>query len=103
MSKINYPESDGLRSIVKDPINQTIKQLNSAINSCSFLIPVDFKYKNYLVNLSTVISDYATRSSEIYSTACATDNMFKSTFESMSSFDESLDITVIEERDRLVK
>jgi hypothetical protein len=103
MSKINYPESSGLCSIVKDSLNDSSKFLKEANDYCSFSIPNGFKYTNYLKKLSDTISDYDTRISSIYTKCSEIDSGFNSINDTMSTYNNSLDLNIIDERDRLVK
>lgn len=103
MAKINYPESEGLSGVVAAPINDAVQNLTSAKSFCNFSIPTDFAYLEYVNNLYSTINDYQNRANKIANMASSTDKSFRLTFDAMSSSSQALDVSIIDERDRLVK
>lgn len=103
MSKLVYPEKESLVNLVRGPLNDTISSLNTAIGQCSFVVPNDFAYLSYLRTLSTTIAEYRGKVYEIFGDIDKIDVGYRNAFDTMSSYKESLDLNVIDERDRLVK
>ena len=103
VSKINFPEETGIFTVVEKPINDTIKDLDAALNQCSMSVPSSFSYLNYLRSLPGVISDYTKRANEILVSAKNVDNNFIFAFENIDSTYSTLNSDVLESRDRLVK
>ncbi len=57
MTKLNYP-NDGVYKYCRQYSNSCANNLSRAMNSCSFDIPSDFTYRNYLYNLSGTFRQY---------------------------------------------
>ena len=103
MSKITYPEETGVFVVVENPVNDSIKKLDEAINNCAMSVPSDFPYLSYLRSLPGEIADYKTRANEILVSAKNIDNNFKFAFEDIDSSQAALPNDILESRDRLVK
>ncbi len=103
MSKFVYPENESLVNLVRAPLNDTIQSLNTAIGQCSFVVPNDFAYLSYLKSLGTSIAEYRSKVYEIFGDVDKIDVGYRNTFDTMESYNESLDLSVLDGRDRLVK
>ena len=103
MSKISYPEETGVYIVVDKPVTDAIKNLDVALNQCSFSVPSNFGYINYLRSLPGLIGDYKKDANEILVAAKNVDNNFKFAFEDIDSAHSALPNDILETRDRLVK
>jgi len=103
MSKIIYPESDSLTSLVRNSMNDTLQSLNKAQGYCSYLIPKDFQYLKYVSNLGVKIAGLGKELNNCYSALGRVDKDFQNTISTIHEVTEILDVSSIEERGRLIK
>ena len=103
MTRIIYPENDTITNLVKNPLNDALKALLNAQNNCSFLIPSDFAYVEYVRTLGSKIYGYRRKLVNIYSDISMIDRRYTGTFEEIDSLREKIDVSTIDERERLVK
>lgn len=103
MSKIIYPESDTLTSLVRNSMNDTLQSLNKAQGYCSYLIPKDFQYLNYVSNLGGKIAGFSKELNSCYSALGKVDKDFQNAMSAIHESSELLDTASIEERGRLIK
>ena len=103
MSKIVYPETDTLANLVKNPIMDSQKALTQAISYCTYSIPYGFAYLNYLKTLGNKIAELRAESYSIYGAIEKIDFAYQNAFDTLDLYKDGLDLTIIEERDRLVK
>lgn len=103
MSKINYPENDTLCSLIRNPINDVSNSLTSAQNYCSFSVPNDFPYMQFLREIGGIINNYRNDLNNIFRSCDNIDKGFRATLDSMGAMNNNLNTDVIDERDRLIK
>lgn len=103
MSKIIYPDSEGIHGFVESMLNESINNLKTAQSLCSYSIPWDFSYVNYLKDLPNKVQNYLNDANEIVSKSKEIDDMFKLTLDTLKDRCSSLDVSLLETRDRLVK
>lgn len=102
MSKIVYPEN-GLYDLVDDSINDCINGLNDAVGRCTYSIPSNFSHLNYVKTLPGLLNGYISDAKAILASAKSCDNDFKFAGESIEAIIKETSVTLIDERDRLVK
>ena len=102
MSKILYP-NDGISSKIKPILNDSLTHLSNAQEYCAMTVPSDFEYLSYLRGLSPKIGEFKTGISNVYGKATNTDTLITSVRENLEAANETIDTSVIETRDRLVK
>ena len=103
MSKIIYPDSEGIYPLVENMFNESITCLKNAQSFCSYSISSNFSYLNYLKDLPNKVQGYLNDANEIVSKSKEIDNSFKLTMETLKDKCSSLDVSILETRDRLVK
>ena len=103
MTKIIYPESDTLTSLVRNSMNDTLQSLNKAQSYCSYLIPKDFQYLNYVNNLGGKIAGFSKELNKCYSALGKVDRDYQNTLSLIHESCELLDTSTILERGRLIK
>lgn len=103
MSKIVYPETESLSSLVRNSLNDGLQSLNNAQNQCVYTIPGDFAYLSYLRGLGSKISGFRQDVLNIYKSIEGIDQSYRATLDSLDGYRESLDLSIIEERSRLIK
>ena len=103
MSKISYPDNETLGNLTVNAMNDTLKSLNSAINSYSYTVPSDFQGLKNLKQVGSRISKHITKLDSIHNTIEGIDKAFRATMDSLDSMNNSLDVGIIDERDRLIK
>ena len=103
MSKIIYPDSEGIYPLVENMFNESITCLKSAQSFCSYSIPLNFSYLNYLKDLPNKVQGYLNDANEIVNKSKEIDNSFKLTLDSLKDKCSSLDTSLLETRDRLIK
>jgi hypothetical protein len=103
MGKLMYPEEETVSSIILNSVNDSISSLNNAQSNCNYTIPGDFVYVNYLVDLGNTVSNFNQRLVDLYGKVENTDKSFYATFDNMDAYLNSVDTTVLKERDRLIK
>lgn len=102
MSKLIYP-NDGISSKIKPMVEDSLSHLSSAQEYCAMTVPSNFEYLNYLKGLSGRIGEFRSELSNVYGKAVNTDNLVNAVKENISAANETVDTSVIEQRDRLVK
>lgn len=103
MSKIVYPESDTLTSLVRNSMNDTLQSLNKAQGYCSYIVPKDFQYLKYVSNLSGKIAELGSELNKCYNALGKVDKDFQNALSAIHESSELLDTASIEERGRLIK
>ena len=102
MSKIIYP-NEGISSKIKSILNDSLSHLSSAQEKCAMTVPSNFEYINYLRGLSSKIGEFKTGIISVHDKAVNTDTLFTAVAENIEAANETIDTSVIEQRDRLVK
>lgn len=103
VSKIVYPENETLASIVRNPINDTLQDLKTAQNYCVFTVPKDFAYLGYLRELGGKILGIRQDLVNLSRNIDEIDKSYSATFDALDTYRQSLDLSTLEERDRLIK
>lgn len=103
MSKIIYPDSEGIHGLVENMLNESINGLKAAQSYCSYSVPWDFSYVNYLKELPNKVQGFLNDANEIVGKSKEIDDMYKLTMDSLKDKCSSLDVSLLDARDRLVK
>ena len=103
MSKVVFPENDGISKLVYDTVNSGVNNINKACENCSYTIPNDFVYLNYLLDLGNTVAGFGQQLVDLYGKIEGTDKSFFDTFANIDSSHLSIDNSLIEERERLIK
>lgn len=103
MSKIYYSENDSLSKQANPHLYDTFSCVKSSLNHCNYMIPNNFAYASFLRSLPSALSDYLRKINQISKSLGEIDKGFHNTFDSMGSALEGLDVSVIDERARLIK
>lgn len=101
MSKLNYPPQ-GLHVYCRMDIENTLKNLSSAISKCHFDIPGDFSYRNYLWGLSGVLSGCRNGINSVNSEIIGVDKDFQDLSDNLSLRASRIESTRINHRDRMI-
>lgn len=103
MSKVIYPETEGIYSLVEASMMEPIKALKNASESCSLSIPSNFAYINYLRGLPKTLASFVKDANEVVSLAKEIDNNFMQVINNLNDKCSSLDDSLLKPRERLVK
>ena len=102
MSKIEYVRN-GIDSYCQSDINDIISNLEKAsINSNSLSCPGSFQYRSYINSLHSVINGYATDACKIEELLRYITKEYDDLNERLKTDVETLDSSLIKERERLV-
>ena len=103
MSKIYYSDNSSLSNQTNSYLYDSFSCVKNTLNYCNYLIPSDFAYVSFLRSLPSTLSDYLRRLNQLSSSLGEIDRGYQSTFESMESALAGLDVSVIDEKLRLIK
>ena len=102
MSKLSYP-SNGLLSYCNGNLESSRDNLSNARNNCSFDIPVDFPYRNYLSGLYDTLDSYVNELTNIKQVIMNVDKNFENLSTELTNDVNNMDKSIINVRDRLIK
>ncbi len=102
MSKLIYP-TGGLYGATNLYASQCSQNLTQGMNNCSFDIPEDFHYANYINGLHGVIHGYVKEINDIKSKIRETDTKLDNLETGLIKGISALPGTLIEERDQLIR
>lgn len=102
MTKLLYP-TEGIDKFVSEFFSQCSQNLSNATKSCAFSVPNDFSYANYVRGLSSEINNYLKELNDIKLKIKDTDSRFDNLDETLKNNVRSSPVSIIEERDRLIK
>ena len=101
MSKLKY-DGTQLKNLIKPSLANSEKSLRTASINANFSVPNDFRYRSYLINLRTTISNCA---SEISNCNDWLESAMKNVSDTMSTIEQrvnGLEIPNIKQKDNSV-
>lgn len=101
MSKIIYP-SDGIYHYCRNHIDACTSNLIKSKSACNFDIPTNFKYRNYLINLAGLLSNYQRKLDDIDSTLQRIDKRYEDLSLDLTQGAKNIETPKIIERDRMI-
>ena len=101
MTRLKYP-TNGLYKGLKTNMDNSLSMLSKACDTCDYSTPSNFKYKNYLNNLSTLLNNYKKEMSSIVSAIKKIDNNYEELDTELYNKAKALGNYEVENRERLV-
>lgn len=102
MSKLNYPE-DGLACHTKDDAEACISGFQAAINDCNMYIPQEFPYRDWLIHVDEDFRSFKTHFENISRRIDSLDTKMRRLEDNSNYNIDSIEITTITEKERLIK
>lgn len=101
MTKLVYPK-DGLVVSCGKSVRTCTRKLSGAIGECSFDIPSDFVYSNYLNGLESKLNAYLATVHEISSKIKKTDREFSNLSDSLEDSAKKITVNKLRNRERMI-
>ena len=103
MANLFYSEDESVANAISGNVTDAVRMLSFAISECAMTVPNDFSCRSYLVNLPGTINSYIDEIKSIYNTAVNIDSAMSNLKNSMIEDNHKIDVSVMKERERLIK
>ena len=103
MANLFYSEDGTISNAISSNVTDAVRMLNFAISECSMTVPNDFSCRSYLINLPSTISGFIDEIYDIYNTTVNIDSTMNNLKDGMIEDNHKIDVSVMKERERLIK
>lgn len=101
MTKIKYPVN-GLYKLINSDLESASKILTASIGFSNFIVPEDYVYRKYLLDLSALLSDCLQENKDIISQVINTNKELETLDIELNNKTKKIDTKIIKDLDRMI-